>query len=187
MFSLPIFHVSGISILFRVFFGKGTLVLGGLDSYSLSLTTFVSMVFTQYSTLVSILDKKLCAQLKCVLMGGSAIPDAVVQDCMDKELSLFLTYGLTEFSSQVALSRDFNNYTLLPHVDSNVSCNQTLLIKGDSLFQGYIESSNINIKLDSEGYFDTGDCITKDSERYQFNGRRDNLIISGGEIFMLKK
>ena len=57
-----------------------------------------------------------------------------------------------------------------------------ILVKGETLFKGYIESKK-NIKsFDSDGWFHTGDLGNIDDEGYlSVIGRKDSMFISGGE------
>ncbi|NMG75189.1 cyclohexanecarboxylate-CoA ligase [Aromatoleum diolicum] len=57
----------------------------------------------------------------------------------------------------------------------------TLLIRGASLFAGYLKRPQLNATTD-DGWFDTGDLAFVDADGYmRINGRSKDLVIRGGE------
>lgn len=70
---------------------------------------------------------------------------------------------------------DFNNEEL-PVGESG-----RLLIRGSSLFAGYLKRADLN-GVDAEGWFDTGDLAFIDDEGYiRISGRSKDVVIRGGE------
>ena len=56
------------------------------------------------------------------------------------------------------------------------------LVRGDTLFAGYVEGDGVKRPLDDGGWFHTGDLGEIDESGYlRVTGRRDNQFISGGE------
>ena len=56
-----------------------------------------------------------------------------------------------------------------------------LLIRGSSLFAGYLKRPQLN-GIDANGWFDTGDLAFQDAEGYiRINGRSKDIVIRGGE------
>lgn len=56
------------------------------------------------------------------------------------------------------------------------------MVKGETLFAGYVDSDRLTRKLTADGWFATGDCgYLDDQNRLIVTGRRDNMFISGGE------
>lgn len=56
-----------------------------------------------------------------------------------------------------------------------------LLIRGSSLFAGYLKRPQLN-GVTAEGWFDTGDLAFQDAEGYiRINGRSKDIVIRGGE------
>src|SRR3989338_1901389 len=111
LLSLPLYHVGGLGIVFRVLLGKAAVVIpqaqedisGALCRYRV---THLSLVSTQLCRLLH--DGKNTAilrRLKVLLLGGGPIPDSLVRRSVEEGLPLYATYGLTEMASQVATSR----------------------------------------------------------------------------------
>jgi o-succinylbenzoate---CoA ligase len=56
------------------------------------------------------------------------------------------------------------------------------LVKGETLFKGYLTEAGINKEVDGDGWYHTRDLGRIDSEgRLTILGRKDTLFISGGE------
>jgi O-succinylbenzoic acid--CoA ligase len=58
---------------------------------------------------------------------------------------------------------------------------QELYVKGPSLFQGYLSNGLLTLPLNKAGFFNTKDRICFKNGDFQYLGRQDRLIISGGE------
>lgn len=101
---LPMFHVSGLSILMRTLFnGTAATIHSSFDEEAvlnvikLGKINMVSLVPTVLQRLVYKIDAH---QLRVVLLGGEFIPNALVEDCLAKGLPIFKTYGMTETFAQ---------------------------------------------------------------------------------------
>ena len=63
-----------------------------------------------------------------------------------------------------------------------VSEDDEILVRGETLFAGYIEGEAVDRPLDADGWFCTGDLGELDASGYlRVRGRTDNLFVSGGE------
>ena len=107
LLSLPLYHVSGLGILFRCLLGGGTIVTteSGERAHEVIAkyrATHASLVATQLFHLIE--DGKArwgLAMLKSVLLGGSSIPPQLIDRTIELEIPIYTTYGLTEMASQV--------------------------------------------------------------------------------------
>lgn len=152
--SLPLYHVAGLAIIFRACLSCATMVLSNKQEY-----THCSLVPTQ------LINFSPPSTLSCILLGGSA-----THQKMFPHLPIQESYGLTEMSSTVLL-----NGFPLPKRQIKLSSTGELLVKGPTLFSGYLNQPHT-------GWFATGDRATRDANgKYQILGRKDHLIISGGE------
>ena len=194
LLSLPLYHIGGYSLLFRSLITGGSLAIGKPDeSLGQSLRDFplthLSVVPTQLYRLLA--DKESTALLrtmKAVLLGGSSAPKSLIDEAVRQHIPLFLTYGSTEMSSQIATSPapiqgiQENSGKLLPWREIMASTDGELLVKGSCLFQGYLRDGQIHPQTDNDGWFHTSDIGTvTDDGTVTVAGRKDNMFISGGE------
>jgi o-succinylbenzoate---CoA ligase len=190
--ALPLYHVGGLSILFRCMLAGATVALpqpgtslgesiAGLGA------THVSLVSTQLSWLL-----RECADLgglEAVLMGGGPLPPSLVDEALARRLPLHTSYGLTEMASQVTTTRPDASLEelrtagrVLPNREVSISESGEILVRGETLFAGYVEGEESDRPLDAEGWFHTRDLGEIDENGYlRVGGRMDNLFISGGE------
>jgi O-succinylbenzoic acid--CoA ligase len=70
----------------------------------------------------------------------------------------------------------------LPHREISISDDGEILVRGETLFAGYVEGEVVDRPLDADGWFRTGDLGELDvSGNLRVRGRKDNLFTSGGE------
>jgi O-succinylbenzoic acid--CoA ligase len=190
--SLPLYHVGGLSILFRCMLAGATVALpqpgtslgesiAGLGA------THVSLVSTQLSWLLR--EDAYLVGLEAVLMGGGPVPPSLVDEALARGLPLHTSYGLTEMASQVtttlpgaSLEELRTAGRVLPNREVSISKSGEILVRGETLFAGYVEGEEPDRPLDAEGWFHTRDLGEIDESGYlRVGGRMDNLFISGGE------
>lgn len=196
LLSLPLYHVGGIGILFRAWCSGATVAVpnAGDNLYDSAIqlrATHLSCVTTQLRRLLDD-DKKaktLSRQVKAVLIGGSSVSDNLILRACDYGLPVYKSYGLTEMTSQVTTtshddlpSRVITSGRLLPHRQIRISQSGEILVRGETLFAGYVRHESVERPIDSDGWFATGDLGRIDADGCLIvTGRRDNMFISGGE------
>ena len=189
---LPLFHVSGLSILMRSLY-NGTAVtilpkydeaqvLKLIESEKINMMSLVPTILTQLEP--SITHHK----LRVILLGGEFIPMALIDACEKKSLPIYKTYGMTEtFSQSVTFSvldyphkRDSVGRPL-PGMQVRIDNPDTdgvgeIHLTGPMVMTGYINKEPIDgdLNTDDIGYVDEEGFV------YILNRRKD-LIISGGE------
>ena len=189
---LPLFHVSGLSILLRSLY-NGTAVtilpkydeaqvLKLIESENINMMSLVPTILTQLEP--SITHHK----LRVILLGGEFIPMALIDACEKKSLPIYKTYGMTEtFSQSVTFSvldyphkRDSVGKPL-PGMQVRIDKPDAdgvgeIHLTGPMVMTGYIDKEPIDgdLNTDDIGYVD------EDGFVYILNRRKD-LIISGGE------
>jgi o-succinylbenzoate---CoA ligase len=190
--SLPLYHVGGLSILFRCLLAGATVALPrpgtslGTDIAGFG-ATHVSLVSTQLSRLLR--EGADLGGLEAVLMGGGPVPPSLVDEALACGLPIHTSYGLTEMASQVTTtppgaSREELRTAgrALPSREVSISARGEVLVRGETLFAGYIEGEGLDRPLDTDGWFHTGDLGRVDENGcLRVGGRMDNLFISGGE------
>ncbi len=194
LLSLPLYHIGGYSLLFRSLISGGALAIDNPDeSFGQSLHNFplthLSVVPTQlYRLLADKGSTALLRTMKAVLLGGSSAPKSLIEEAVLQHIPLYLSYGSTEMSSQIATSPSpiqgvqENSGKLLPWREIMASRDGELLVKGACLFQGYLREGKIEPQTDNNGWFHTSDIGTvTDDGTVTVTGRKDNMFIAGGE------
>ena len=176
LLALPLFHVGGLAILFRAFLAQGAVVISK-DISALSQATFASLVPTQLYRLLQEPALGSCP-IKWFLLGGAALPDSLYHQAIARGLNICPSYGMTEMSSTIAIdTRKAKEiaYEVLPYRKLTLAADGEILVRGETLFQGYLgEAQNEWLSTRDLGTF------TSDG-RLKVIGRKDNLFISGGE------
>jgi o-succinylbenzoate---CoA ligase len=145
---------------------------------------FLSLVPTQLERLLA--DPAAVEWLRrfrAILVGGGPCWPELVERAAELRLSLSLTYGMTETAAMVTALRpeEFlaggrGQGTALPHGQVEVGDDGALTIRSDALFRGYWPERR------PPGPWGTEDMGGFDErESLHVYGRRDALIISGGE------
>ena len=189
---LPLFHVSGLSILLRSLY-NGTAVtilpkydkaqvLKLIESENINMMSLVPTILTQ------LVPSIIHHNLRVILLGGEFIPMALIDACEKKSLPIYKTYGMTEtFSQSVTFSvldyphkRDSVGKPL-PGMQVRIDKPDAdgvgeIHLTGPMVMTGYIDKEPIDgdLNTDDIGYVD------EDGFVYILNRRKD-LIISGGE------
>lgn len=159
LLKLPLYHVSGIAPLFRTFLVGATLLLTDKQNY-----THTSIVPSQLDSI--------SRKPKFILLGGTTLSP------QDTDLPIYYSYGMTEMSSTITLNKPGSTFSmgnLLPFRKLRVIDGE-LHVGGKTLFSGYYKEKP------APEWFPTGDLGSYDQiEGLQFHGRKDRLMISGGE------
>ena len=173
--SLPMYHVSGFSLIMRALVGGASICFA--DDELPPEATHISVVPTQLRRLIDGGRAERLRQLKAILLGGAAIPRSLLDRCRELELPVHTTYGSTELCSQVV-----TDGKVLPYREVAIAGDGEIMVKGKTLFKGYVRSGDVELPTDAEGYFATGDIGRFDEQGdLQITGRKDLMFISGGE------
>ena len=192
LLALPLYHVGGLAILFRCLLSGATVALAPADrpigeSLSQIQATHVSVVPTQ---LLRLLRQQLLSEhLRAVLVGGAPLPAALAAEALAAGLPVHTTYGCTEMASQITStspeSEDDDLRTcgkVLPYREIRIADDGEILVRGPTLFDGYLARDGVRAEIDRDGWFATGDRGELDDQlRLVVHGRVDNMFISGGE------
>ena len=189
---LPMFHVSGLSIILRTLYNGTRATIREkfseqvvLDALETEAVTIVSLVPT---VLQRIVERIQAPTLRAILLGGEFIPMPLLQECVQRGLPVFKTYGMSETFAQ---STTFN-VQKYPHKLASVGYPLEAVtieirnpdeegvgevwISSPMLMKGYLNKEPI------KGTFNTDDIgyVDEDGFLYLLNRRKD-IIISGGE------
>lgn len=192
---LPLYHVGGLSILFRAIVSGGAMAISKekrslAESIKKLGITHISLVPTQlYRVLKDPEELKTLQRLKAILLGGAPAGKNLVIKAKEFDLNIYTTYGCTEMASQVTttapndtLEHLFTSGRLLPYRELLLSSDGEIMVRGQTLFKGYWSKEGIHKPFTKEGWFKTGDLGHLNRDGYLIvDGRKDNMFISGGE------
>lgn len=195
LLSLPLHHVSGLGVVFRCCVAGATIVFPNsadslVDAIYLHDPTHVSMVATQlrrfFDEREGWREKR---KLRVVLAGGGPIPASLFESVRKAGVPVFMTYGLSEMASQVTTegldTPPQNRGTsgkALTYGEVKISSEGEIMVRGATLFAGYVDNGELVRPFDAEGWFATGDLgdLSEDGS-LSVIGRKDNMFVSGGE------
>ena len=166
LMSLPLFHVGGLAIFFRTLLSGAAMVLPTekqtlAESLTNNKITHLSLVPTQLHRLLQTnAGRDSLLKLKLILLGGSAIPETLLDQCAELGLNVNTTYGSTEMASQVATGKK-GSCRILPFREVRISAeNETypeIEVRGKTRFLGYLDESGLQQPFDQNGWFKSGD------------------------------
>jgi O-succinylbenzoic acid--CoA ligase len=160
---LPLSHVGGLSVVTRALHGGTRLtVLAGFDPAAVSGSgaTLVSLV----ATTLRRIDPSI---FRTIVLGGSRPP-------ADRPANTVTTYGMTETGSGVVYDG-----VPLDGVEVRIDADGEIGLRGPMLLRAYRDGQS---PLDADGWLATGDLGRwLDDGRLHVDGRRGDLIITGGE------
>lgn len=207
---LPLFHIGGLSILFRsVIYGISVVLHEKFEPSAVNRTicedhvTIISIVAVMLQRMLAELDsngsyQRYPSTLRCALLGGGPVPRMLLEDCIAHAIPVVQTYGLTEACSQAvtlsladALRKLGSAGRPLPQVQIRIIKEDqaatsgelgTIYLKGPSITPGYANRPEATAEAIRDGWLCTGDIGYLDEEGYLYVlDRRSDLIISGGE------
>lgn len=203
--TLPLFHVGGLAMAFRVLFGRGTLVLASRfdaawanEAMDRHRVTHASFVATTLHRLLEVRgNHPFDPATQAALIGGGPVASELLGRARALGLPCLQTYGMTEACSQLTTEvlEDADGTTAgvpLPGtsvriVDSDgrqvePGTEGSIEVRGPTLFSGYFEDPKATSEAWREGWFRTGDLGVLDAEgRLRVLSRRTDLIVRGGE------
>jgi O-succinylbenzoic acid--CoA ligase len=202
---MPLFHVGGLSIVLRSAITGFAIVLEERFDAARVNHLLHSGDADTVSVVPTMLDRMLedgggrryPSSLRCALVGGAPLHAALAARARAAAVPIAPTYGLTETCSQVATAEPraaedhgANVGRPLSGVevrigDADESGLGEVLVRGPILMRGYFENDGATRAALRGGWLHTGDLGRLDAKgRLRVEGRRTDLIITGGENVM---
>lgn len=192
---LPLFHVGGMSLLYRCARAGARLRLHeGFDAARVledlgAGATHVSLV---PAMLAALLDESggapLPSAVKCLLVGGAPLSEPLARRALAAGWPVHVTYGMTETASQVAAGRLDAGWRPgwvgqpLPGVRVDIHGEGRIRIRGEVVMAGYAGAGRRPARAPEQGAFISGDRGRLDADGSLFVlGRADAALVSGGE------
>ena len=189
---LPMFHVSGLSIILRTLYNGTRAIIREKFSEQVVLealeTEDVTMVSLVPTVLQRIVERIQAPTLRAILLGGEFIPMPLLQECVQRNLPVYKTYGMSETFAQsttFSIQEYPNKLASVGYPLQGVTIEirnpdeegvGEVWLSSPMLMKGYLNKKPI------KGAFNTDDIgyVDKDGFLYLLNRRKD-IIISGGE------
>lgn len=184
---MPMSHIAGVMIVYRCWFNNAAMLLHDefnarqvwqdLHRYHV---THISLVPRM---LARLLDHCRGASppkyLSHVIVGGDKLPESLYQRAQSTGWPVYVSYGMTEATSTIAIGRSPEKLKILDGFDVKVSPEGVLKIKASMVISAYADSS-VNSSIESE-WLATNDQVELDKRYLKIIGRSDHMIISGGK------
>lgn len=203
---LPLFHVGGMSMLFKsVLYGNTLQVYERFDVAAVNHAldhdgiTHISLVATMLQRMLDARqDAPYPVTLRAVLLGGGPCPAPLLERCARLGIPVVQTYGMTETASQAvtlpprdalrkigSAGKPLSPTALrIEHEGRPAAPNEVgeIVLRGPTITTGYLNRPDATAQTLRDGWLYTGDLGYVDEEGYLYVvNRRTDLIISGGE------
>lgn len=206
--AVPLFHISGLSILIRqLVLGSQVTLYNKFDAKKITQDlinaqgTVMSVVPTTLQSLMKELgDREYHPTFRSFLLGGAPASMMLLKTAQAKHVEVIQSFGMTETCSQVIA---LNNQDAAKHIGSvgkplkhvelklvtksgeEAVANEPgeLYLKGPSVVDGYLNDASFKDQYwSADGWFKTQDLALRDDSGYIYIlSRLSDLIISGGE------
>ncbi len=193
--NLPLFHVSGLSILARSYLSEAQCCdLRNLDTNGniqwdaktwhqqcqIQQVTIISLVPTQVADIIN-LELSCPKSIRIAFVGGDYLAPKIKQQASDLGWPLHLCYGMTETSAMLAVANKPNGkMKLLPNWQYQQAPTGKAQFKGPALCSGYIKLTqqqwHFNSSIDNEGWFTSDDHIKFNEQDEIEHIERDQAI-----------
>lgn len=136
------------------------------------------------------LKKKELPTLKKITNGSAPLNKETIDSILSYNLELHLSYGLSECSPCVAVSKSINEFDeyysgeILPCCDVIISPDNEICISGSNVMMGYYNGTNLSKNNFSSGLFHSGDTgYLKDKKLYVTGRFKDILVFNNGKKY----
>ena len=181
--AVPIFHISGLSIIMRgLIYGMTVTLMDKFDAEKVtsllkkSSVSTMSVVPTMLQQLLEIFPQEgYNSNFRCFLLGGGPIDKVTLERCQQRNIPVIQSYGMTETASQViALNFEDAENKIgsvgkpLFSVELKLAHDGEVLLKAPNIMPGYFNNPEKNQEVFEDGFL-------------YLKGRKGDMIISGGE------
>ena len=205
---LPLYHVGGLSIVLRSLLYGTALELMLSPRFDVEVVnrllsarpiSLISLVPTMLQRLLDAREAAWNQNLRMILLGGEATSTALVRRCLEADIPIATSYGLSEAASQVATAMPqllqakptsvgkpllFSELRIIDKDGQTVPAQEVgeILIRGASVMRAYYRDPAATENALKDGWLHTGDIgyLDQDGDLFVLQ-RRSDLIISGGE------
>lgn len=182
--NLPLFHVSGLAIVFRAFFISAPLVITKHDLFLPN--SRISLVSKQIETLEKSGQLERLLKSESILIGGGKLDTHTFKKV--KHLPIYISYGMTEACSSISLSEKSPNEIqegkVLKYRTLELSETNQIFIGGEAACDYIWKKGSLVFLKNHKGLIATSDHGMICSSMIHIQGRLDERIeINGEKIF----
>lgn len=174
---LPTNHIAGLNVIARAT-ALGTKVIDNRNVADYVDADFISIVPTQlHRALTS--DSQLLEHLtaaEAVLVGGGLITESLRKMAADRHVKVVTTYGMTEMCGGCIY-----NQKPLDGVEVSIGASGLIKLRAPMMASNYLNNPTLWQSVTSDGWFQSSDIGEFLDGRFNFLGRVDDVINSGGE------
>ena len=178
---MPIFHISGLSIIMRgLIYGMTVTLMDKFDAEKVtsllkkSSVSTMSVVPTMLQQLLEIFPQEgYNSNFRCFLLGGGPIDKVTLDRCQQRNIPVIQSYGMTETASQViALNFEDAENKIgsvgkpLFSVELKLAHDGEVLLKAPNITPGYFNNPEKNQEVFEDGWFKTGDIGYLDKDGF---------------------
>lgn len=184
--TLPIYHVSGLMLIFRAIVSGATLIQHDLNHHdSFTGIDHISLVPTQLLKFKSNHGSyKKLSHLKSVTVGGALVSDQLKKELTNEKIKFFESYGATETLGFAIL-----NNQLMPHLEMILTNEHAPVFYGENLpdffYQNHLKILTLHhlngIQLNDQLLKTTSISYGEEKVHYQFLKRLDLIFQSAAE------
>ncbi len=200
---LPLYHIGGLSILFRSLMSGLSVYLQENFSAQKANEAICVHDVTIASVVANMLQRMIAEKpdysdaFKGMLLGGGPAPHTLLETCAEQQITVYQTYGMTETCSQFATLAPVDVFSKFGSAGKPMAGCQLRIVNADRNDCAVFEKGEICVKgpivttqylygekseAFDNGWFYTGDIGYIDEDGYLFViDRRSDLIVSGGE------
>ncbi|UOB20033.1 o-succinylbenzoate--CoA ligase [Macrococcus armenti] len=193
--TLPLFHISGLSILLRAVMNQCTVVLHDGFNASRIINDLKTYNVTHLSLVPQTLERLLRHglepyHLQGILIGGAKLDERILTQSLKRNIPIYTSFGMTETCSQMITATP-DDILLARNCVGRVNHNFKLFdcvngigeigVRGEHVMHGYLYPESANEDAFRDGFFMTGDIGYIQDDYLYILDRRKDLIISGGE------
>lgn len=174
---LPLDHVAGIMTLVRSrLYGAQPVVLPrfGPAAVAAAPADAVSLVPVMLERLIE--HGADLSRWRWILLGGAAVRPDVLEAARAAGGNVVRTYGMTETCGGVVYDGE-----PLPGVEVRVGEDGGVRLRTPTVMEGYRGDETATAAAFEDGWFVTGDLGEWDGRRLRLVGRRDEVVVTGGE------
>lgn len=179
MLAVPIHSAEGVGVLFRCLLSgtgfvipeSGKSLVDALKEYEV---THVSLESGQLDALLEAIDNaKALPKLQAIVLLCEKVSPERLQRAEEKGFHVYTSYGMPEMASSVtsttASSSPEQRKTAgkaLKYREVKADADGDILVRGRTLFKGYLVEAELQLPVDKDGWFRTGRAGTVDAEGY---------------------